>query len=886
MTCHNGSPSHNDYSGPGLEDPHPFGAAADMNCSVCHGGDPAGADQLASHIPPPPEIGDRNFQDQNATAYFNRLTLTGIDKFPDYTVNGVTYTALQYLQFINPGDLRVTGQGQGCGLCHSSHSRVVEKSLLATSSGVLGGAMFAAGVENQIPENVNQFEDTAGDIAFRAVSEDGYTMSASAIGLVEELIEFPVYSARNDPSPDAIHGNTDYRSANLPNGIGADNRLIQGSPLANLYHEQTSFTCGNCHLGSAGANNRFGDFRSSGCTACHMPYSPSGRAGSGDPNFGAGTPYYGEPANPDNIDDPERAHIRRHRILSVAQTIEGEFQPGIDDMTCAGCHQGSNRTVMQFWGIRLDQNQDVRRGVQYPANPHSYQNTSADTRLFDPEIGNNTFNGRNRNQYLAFEDYDGDGRDDTPPDVHHEAGMGCIDCHGSYDLHGGDPADPNSGIASRMEQAVAIRCVNCHGTATDYAPTQTGTTYGGNVAQLGVDDAGNELKHVYVDGSGNYLLRSRLTGNLHYIKQTRDTVVDTGKLDPFTNDPVYSERASYAMGRADGSAATGIGPHQTAGDSGFSHGDNMSCEACHSSWTNTCIGCHLEGEFNNGNNFSNITGDRIVFNEENADFVYQSPLMFQIGVGPRNKISPISPNTEAFFKYFDDQGTRSDTFSFADRNGKGNTGGVFGSLSHNSMMPHSIRGKVDANNEGPRYCTACHLTDEGLAAFGGEYDTFRTAMATDDYASLNFPLLQQHIGANTNNTLNSPMFVHMAAGLGSGLFLFDEDGCPINSLDNDANRKGCDNGAPAANFNVGNVALNLDRLVRANGTSTASNNHAMLEPGVGPNLRDGSTDPNMAGPLGATLLQRLTDPNTGIVLDSWLDSDAATGGDAGNYVSD
>lgn len=28
-----------------------------------------------------------------------------------------------------------------------------------------------------------------------------------------------------------------------------------------------------------------------------------------------------------------------------------------------------------------------------------------------------------------------DDADDTPPDVHYEAGMGCIDCHGSADLH-------------------------------------------------------------------------------------------------------------------------------------------------------------------------------------------------------------------------------------------------------------------------------------------------------------------------------------------------------------------------------------------------------------------------------------------------------------------
>ena len=60
---------------------------------------------------------------------------------------------------------------------------------------------------------------------------------------------------------------------------------------------------------------------------------------------------------------------------------------GIDDYACAGCHQGSNRTVMQYWGIRLDQNEDVHNGVQYPVDPVTFETTAGDTRLFDP-VGN------------------------------------------------------------------------------------------------------------------------------------------------------------------------------------------------------------------------------------------------------------------------------------------------------------------------------------------------------------------------------------------------------------------------------------------------------------------------------------------------------------------
>ncbi len=880
MTCHNGSPELNDYSGPGIEDPHPFGSAAGLACVACHGGNPNGADKEASHIPPPPQIGDRDNLDNNTHAYFNRLTLTGIDRFPDYTVDGVTYTALDYLQFINPGDLRVTSTANGCGQCHGNHAEAVADSMLATATGIFSGAMFAAGAENQIPAHQDLYEDTAADLGFRAATDS--SVDGSTVGAVGSLIEFPVFSVRNANGANDIDGNPIYNSLDLPSQVNPDGTVVSNSPLANLYHEQVAFTCGDCHLGSAGANNRAGDFRSSGCTACHMQYSLGGRSGSGDPNIDPN-----EPLNPDNIRDPELPHVGRHLIRSVAKTLpSGEMVPGIDDYACAGCHQGSNRTVMQFWGIRLDQNQDVRRGVQYPANPVSYQNTNGDTRLFDPAVGNNTFNGRNRNQYLVFEDYDGDGKDDTPADVHHEAGMGCIDCHGSYDLHGDDTSSGNSQILSRMEQGVAISCESCHGTIYDYAPTQAGTTYAGVSAQVALDEKGNRLRHVWINPDGDYILTSRLTGEDHYIPQTKDVVVDNGRLHPDSGDPIYSAAASYAMGKNDGDASTGIGPQQVSGaHTDFAHGDSMSCASCHSSWTNNCIGCHLEGEYDRNNNFSNITGERIVFEERFADFVYQSPVPFQLGVGPDNKISPISPNTEVFFRYLDEQDRRSDVVAFSDRNGKGNNrlDSDFPSLSHNMMMPHSIRGKVDDDNEGPRYCVACHLTEEGVDDFGEQnYIDFRAAMEADNFAALDFDQLQDHIGRNPGNRLNSPLWVHMVAGLGSGLFLFDENGCPINPLDQDDERKGCED-APANNFNLANVAFNLDRIVNQAGIPQGSNNHAMMD-GQASGMRDG--DPRMSGPLGRVLIEKLTDPILGIKLSAWYDADGLPQGDAQSILDD
>jgi hypothetical protein len=46
----------------------------------------------------------------------------------------------------------------------------------------------------------------------------------------------------------------------------------------------------------------------------------------------------------------------------------------------------------------------------------------------------------------------------TPPDVHHQKGMHCIDCHTLADTMG------DGAIYPQMDFAVEIECTSCHGT--------------------------------------------------------------------------------------------------------------------------------------------------------------------------------------------------------------------------------------------------------------------------------------------------------------------------------------------------------------------------------------------------------------------------------------
>ena len=110
--------------------------------------------------------------------------------------------------------------------------------------------------------------------------------------------------------------------------------------------------------------------------------------------------------------------------------------------------------------------------------------------------------------------------------------------------------------------------------------------------------------------------------------------------------------------------------------------------------------------------------------------------------------------------------------------------------------------------------------------------------------------------------------------------------CPVNPLDDDDERKGGnDIDSPADLFLLNGTTTavyDMDRIVREDGTATGSNNHPTDDQVNGAFNRDGSP---MAGPLNQDTVRRLTDPATGIVLDSWLDDNGVPRGQATDHVS-
>ncbi len=867
-SCH----APNDYDGlHSIEDPHPWNGPLD--CTTCHGGDGTATNPVYAHICPPPAVGNRQQQILDPRAFFLSFTTAGVQFLPDYTCatqggGSKTVQAVQWLNFINPGDIRSAKLGLGCGTCHGAGAEAagykggdvvakVERSVMGQASGLNSGSRHTAGIENVYADRRGKLSgtdyNTMGDFSATDVTNPEYNPATRSVGEVGSLRMAEV-STTDGFQFDTSYTAADVNNANNNNNINLDNypNGINNARAADLYQEILNQACTGCHLQNAYNNNRAGDYRSTGCSGCHIEVNKLGRATGRDPN----TPVY-EPADPNFLTPGEHMHVADHRVRNVmkfpGQGVNTVVQ-GIGLQNCLVCHEGSNRTTFQYQGIRLDQNQDLTNGNFYPSN-----NTVAFTNAAGLFGENQFFNNRNINQWIETEIWEADianligqaGQDATPPDVHHEAGMGCADCHSTGATHG------RGQIYSRMKIQTHendVLCETCHGTIDGYAQTD-GTHI--------LTQDGHPLTNTYADGDpseGQFWLVSKLDGSTHYIPQTLDVVNgasgEFGKQYPIgaaRQGSIFNYVASAAMGRYNGGLdlADGMGPFQPHMDpnafqvtNNFSHSDGvagqpnqgMECYTCHASWQNNCVGCHLDANFdNNPQNFfySQVIGERIYFNFA-ANFVYQNPVDFMLGINDRGKISSYQ-GMHRFWSYTDFNNDTSNRIATGDRNGLGFDPALLNAnrndqpaLENNPFTPHSIRARATQNQVGARACLNCHLYNNNA--------TFAYDQNQDEWANV-----QDYI-ANTEDYANAiPFNVNMAYGLGSDLWLFDADGNAVVDTNN----------APV---------YNLDRIVEQNGASNSSHAHPLLNPlNINPRYADpvGTNNVPVVRPLTATVLQRL-----------------------------
>ena len=711
----------------GVSDMH---SAHKVGCVDCHGGNAAAVRSPAAGQT------SQEYLDVKNQAHVHPLhpEWWPTSANPERSYTHILQETFDFVKFMNPGDLRVASQTCGTSKCHSDNTHNVKFSMMNHGASLWAAALYNNGAvpmktarygeaysANGKPERLNVIppplpEDTffKGLIPFIEplprweISHPGNILRVFERGGARKL-----ETAQPDREEDP--GKPDKGLS--PRGLGTLNRtdpVFLGVQKTRLLDPLLSFL---------GTNDQPGDYRSSGCSGCHVLY-----ANDRDPTHSAWAAKYGNRGRSFSVDPTipknESGHPIRHRFTS-----------SIPSSQCITCHihPGTNMSMTYYGDIWWDNETDGEN--MYPKTPKKMNAKETEEHLAknpessslkgywsDPEfLADVAQNVNPKNKDMQFSDYHGHGWifrkvykkdrrgnlvdkegktiDQADPekfkkaihlkDIHLEKGMHCVDCHFSQDNHG------NGQIYGEVRNTLEIQCENCHGTISERTPLYTtgpaapkgGTSLGALRTPFGqrrFEWVNNEL-----------IQRSVVTQGVEWkVIQTADTC------DP--KSPHYNEKSRLAKtllkdGKHWGDAS------QPEGN--FAHPNSkMTCFACHSSWMTSCFGCHLSMKankkepalHNEGHTSRNWTS-------YNFQVIRDDVYMLGIdGTAVGNRISPVrsssavlvsSQNQNREWIYSQQQTISAEGYS---------------GQAMNTHVPHTVRGKGET-----KMCVDCHVSREG-----------------------------------------------------------------------------------------------------------------------------------------------------------------------------
>ena len=721
----------------GVEPMHKAEQNVVLGCTDCHGGNPArGLTKEQSHIlPRNKEFWKTSANPPNSTAWIN-------------------HESPEFIRFMNPADLRVAKES--CGLCHGEIVRDVDHSMMNHGAMLWGAALYNNGAYPQKNYRFGQAYGADG-APLKLINYTPVTPEDTQLhGILPFIEPLPRFNLSNPGNILRIFekGGRAQLSLGLPTSAepnGKPDRRLSERGLGTLNRTDPVFLglqktrLHDPLLGFLGSNDHPGDYRSSGCSACHVVY-----ANDRSPTNSGWWSKYGHQGLSFTADKTIPKAERGHPVIH-------QFTRSIPSSQCMNCHmhQG-NLFVNPYLGYTWwDQETDGE--LMYPAEQHNpTPDELVQATMVNPEAaaarglwGDKDFVDHVAElnpqlKHTQFADYHGHGWifraifkhdrkgnlldlednkiDNTDPhkfskavhlkDVHLAHGMQCGDCHFNMDVHG------NGILYGEPRNATTINCIDCHGTI-DQRPTLITS---GNAGQIDLLNSSNTPWGPRFVWEGIKLFQqSTMSPDVRWeIPQTIDTV------DPLS--PHYNPKSAYAKtlrrdGKTWGSVAGGadrgtpeqssrnVGPNAGVSAPGYSnnrrvklaHDNNaMDCQICHTSWATSCFGCHLPMKANQRvpqNKFEGVT-DRN-FTTYNPQVVRDDVFMLGIdGTVKKNRMAVIrsssavvvsSQNANREWVYSQQQ-----TFS-----AEGYSGQAF-----NPHFPHTTSSVGTTKN-----CTDCHLSE-------------------------------------------------------------------------------------------------------------------------------------------------------------------------------
>ena len=711
----------------------PHQTKVSLTCVECHGGDGLASSKEASHIKP--------LHPERWRSSAN----------PEESFTLLNSESREWIRFVNPADLRAADLA--CGKCHQTvNSHIVsnvKKSPMTTSAQVYSTALYNNGAipfkDALFGENYSQHGQPQ---AIRTIPPPSAELTRTK-GILPILWPLPRFeigqplstsflrvfergggpkSELGNPNREDIPGQPDETFSNRGFGTQASvDPVILGALKVRLNDPVMSFM---------GTNNAPGDYRQSGCAACHVLYANDREPYNSGPIAKYGNRGQSITKDP-TIPKGEMGHPLEHK-----------FTNSIPSSQCITCHvHNGNGFTNSFLGYMWwDEQTDGE--YLYPKKQHDPTAAELDASdRFNPEQAaarglwsdpNFLFEVSKLNPQLRnaqFSDYHGHGwlftkvfkrdrsgnfldkddkvisfddpslfsRDGQPgkavhlKDIHLEKGMHCVDCHFRQDNHG------NGNVYGDRRAAIEIRCEDCHGTVqkrVTLADTQTsGPAASGSTSLRRMTTPFGSRR--FVERGGKLFQRSSVESEDPSTGKTKEwEVVQVVDVITPGNDH-YNVKAARAKTLLRDNVTWG---KPSADESQLAHSTNrIACVACHSSWVTNCYGCHLSATVNAKKPMLHYEGDETqVYPSYNPQILRSDSYMLGIdGTVEGHKVMPVRSSSGVSVSVQNAQReiviNHAPTISDAGYNGN----------AFNTHVPHTVRGRET------KACSDCHVSAKG-----------------------------------------------------------------------------------------------------------------------------------------------------------------------------
>lgn len=334
----------------GVGDPHAKDTLR-LGCTDCHGGNAAAVSKLRAHV----------------AARYPEAWASSANPVRSYTL--LNKESPEFIRFVNPGDLRVAHISCGTGGCHPKEVQTNRKQIMATGAMLWGAALYNNG---SVPFKRARYGEAYGmcGAPLRLKTSPPPTAEEMELGVVPYLEPLPRFEAsqpgnilrvfepggRFQPEvgiPERLEEPGRPRARLSTRGLGTGNRtdpVFLGLTRTRLFDPTLNFL---------GTNDQPGDYRSGGCTACHVVYANDRSPVHSGPyaKFGnAGMSFSPDPTIPKN----EPGHPIDHKFTSSIPTSQ-----------CISCHIHPGTTVLNSYIGYQWYDEETEAGLLYPAKQNN-----------------------------------------------------------------------------------------------------------------------------------------------------------------------------------------------------------------------------------------------------------------------------------------------------------------------------------------------------------------------------------------------------------------------------------------------------------------------------------------------------------------------------------